>query len=876
MDVVINSQIQSPLVRTLARTKGKSQSFTHSIPDNVPPCSFSKIVLSAQNSGETQLGRNYKIKIPQYGYLRDAILKYTVQEAPIDSTVASIAKSLYEKHNFFLDDVQIRGTYAGAVGKTSLVGGVSKVRLYDDNSNLFVSNLSWFNLQSLAQSNYVTLGTEIDPDFVNLGILAPQFKTLLAGGTNAPQLSKANTAALGAVWNGQPSVVCSDPALTSASAVMAPTSYSETGGINAAGPYTQAIKINGNPRIWASVTRFYYNLYKLNKAGQFPIATMIWEALKREPIITTTEKLYTTRGASGISSYKTNPYDDVLWGKGAQGYNATGDRLDLTNEYSVDVGVTLPRFCALRPAGGDTVWIPKMPQLIFDAQGTAVGVNFIEMNLMHPLDQADTLAGTYLMKLSTDPASASTNFRRFQISEESEDFETWDWQTESQYYNGIAANVASTISLTTHNRPIQTIYPQETYMRIQRMPQSERIRFMKMMEPQISQQGVLGDKAGEKIMYYPMLLASTENPSYNFDTRFVEQLDIDVQTKDLASIFTSSDVEAQSASSTGVWDFATWVDQFRVAVFSVYFGANQAYNSIYEVQQVMTIPQSTIDLQANLRLTGVSADPSATTAYGSFNTYTQYTPRAWVLSLRTNSPVPRNFIKVECLAYYHNFHDRTAQAIRDANFKPNTPASLLQYNTYMESERSLKLSEIRNTQQINMNITTNNLVFGTSFMIRRRALNPLLTGKSDHYMNTLPVREVTLTASGQQIYHAEFDESALTDVWDYDLATGKVGRKYNNSVLIQSRVDEKTGEELWQYYLPFSFSSDMTYNSGSIAFQTLNNPVLSLTVDMGVNSTKGYNLIAEDDDFIVQVYHNYWNMIRIDSNTGAITRSLDL
>ncbi|MGZ8545894.1 MAG: hypothetical protein ACXWVU_00740, partial [Sulfuricurvum sp.] len=73
MDVTINSQIQSPLVRTLARTKGKSQSFTHNIADNVPPCSFTKIQIGAQNATETQFGRSYKLKSPQYGYLRDVI-----------------------------------------------------------------------------------------------------------------------------------------------------------------------------------------------------------------------------------------------------------------------------------------------------------------------------------------------------------------------------------------------------------------------------------------------------------------------------------------------------------------------------------------------------------------------------------------------------------------------------------------------------------------------------------------------------------------------------------------------------------------------------------------------------------------------------------
>ena len=67
MDVVVNSNIQSPLVRTLARTKGKSESFTNSLSDNVPPVSFSKIELSPDGGALGDYDRNYKFKIPQYG-----------------------------------------------------------------------------------------------------------------------------------------------------------------------------------------------------------------------------------------------------------------------------------------------------------------------------------------------------------------------------------------------------------------------------------------------------------------------------------------------------------------------------------------------------------------------------------------------------------------------------------------------------------------------------------------------------------------------------------------------------------------------------------------------------------------------------------------
>jgi hypothetical protein len=896
MDVVINSQIQSPLVRTLARTKGKSQSFTHSIPDNVPPCSFSKIVLNSQNSGETATGRNYKIKVPQYGYLRDAILRYTFRENTIDPTVVKNVQELYTTKYFFIGDIQVAGSYAAA-GTTATGGVVS------------ASNISWFNLQANIVSDYqsgIQGAAQANIDYAalqDLKMLAPQFDQLLAPApgtadqTANKQWMTGNTPALAAPYNGvqQCLTTCKGGVYnTNTVSTGLTTDYSVTGsapdGTNAgrAGPYTQIVGINGNPQMWSNHLRFYYNIYKLSQKGTGAvqnICQMIWNQLKLEAADTTDVNIYT----SFITGSNANTANG-LWG-GVRGTAGNGDITNtagitwvssgntvtwspsMAGEYGTTVKVTLPKTAALRSIGGQAVWIPKVPDLIFDATGTVVGVKFVPMDMLHPSDQASNPTATYLMSLSA--SDSATNFRKFQVYDTSDDLETYDWQTESQYYQGMAANVAQYVALSTHNRPIQTIYPQESYMRLQRMSMAERTRYLKMMEAQVTQSGVSGanGKPGEKTLYFPLLLASTENPSYNFDTRFVEQLDIDVQTQQLVNIFTASDAQRQ-VPATGLFDFSSWIKAYRAAVFEIQWSSDP-FASVLASPATVQVPTTTTTMLSNLSQSGVAADPSSD-YYQSFKDYMAQTPKAWVLALRTNTSVPQDYIKVDCLAYYHNFHDRTAQAIRDANFKPNTPASLLQYNTYAESSRDLKISEINGTVPISLNITTNNLVFGTSFLIRRRALNPIISGKTDHYMNTLPVKEVTITASGQQLYHSDFDEAALTDVWDYDLATGKVGRKYNNSVLVQSRYDEVTGEAFWCYHLPYCFSSDMTYNSGSIAFQTLNNPVLTIKVDMGKDSSKGLMVVGSDNDYTIQVFHNYWNMIRIDSNTGAITRSLDL
>lgn len=140
-----------------------------------------------------------------------------------------------------------------------------------------------------------------------------------------------------------------------------------------------------------------------------------------------------------------------------------------------------------------------------------------------------------------------------------------------------------------------------------------------------------------------------------------------------------------------------------------------------------------------------------------------------------------------------------------------------------------------------------------TFLVRRRRTSPLYANKRDGYMQTLPIKAITLTGSGQQLYSAQFDEAQVTDLQSYPLASGQVGRPYNRSYLAQALVDSVTQERMYLYKIPFAFSSDMTYNSGSIALQTINNPVLSITIDVGTGASQPFNVQAIDDEFVIQV-----------------------
>lgn len=874
MDVVINSQIQSPLVRTLARTKGKSQSFTHNIADNVAPCSFSKIQLSSQNQGESQYGRNYKLKIPQYGYLRDIILKFTTRERAIPADVVSAAQSLYTFNYHALEDIRIAGSMLNVADPSAtLAGTINGVTIASRRR----SDLTWFNMQNIVTNNGASSGydaTTYDlPALIDVSqYLAPQFEKLLGitGGTDV-------TIATGN--NGVTTVV------TSGSGDLAPTSKGDANGgaDGTAGPYTQIVKINGGPDMWSALTRLYFSIYELSKITTLeangsikythPLARMVWDALINEPIQYAQMPVYS---ANGLTAPATLTYGVVT--------STTGNRTVLTGS---NVGYTLncvlPRTAVAISRAGQTFWIPKIPQFRWDANGTIVGVDFVPLHLLHPNDNGDSLSDISLIsKLSTDPSKAGTNYRQFSIGSgggRNDDFNTWDWQSESFYYPGLAANIAERVQLSTHNRPIQTIFPQETLARIQMLEPAERSRYMKMMQARVSQTGKPGEKAGEKTMYFPLFLSSTENPSFNYDTRFVEQLDIDVITNSMDKIFVSSDVNVGAQSQ--LVTLKSWFDSLRSTLFN--WDWSNTVSGVTTIGPQAVRPGSgSFAASVGTASQAIRADlvqNSAIDLYAtSYSVYQGLSVRSYVLSLRNFFSVPENFIKVEALTYFHNFHDATAQAIRDSNFKPGVPASLLTYNTYMETVRPITLKELQNTTALQVLLTTNNLVNGTTFFVRRRFTNVNLANKRDHLMQTLPIKNATLTASGQQLYTANLDEAQITDVFHYPLASGAIGRKYNRTNLSQALSDPLTGESFYVYHIPFAFSSDLTYNSGSVAFQTLNNPVLTVTVDVGKDASRPFNVTGSDSvpEWELVVYHNYWQMIRIDSNTGAITRSLDL
>lgn len=96
MNVAINSQVQSPFVRTLEAVPTKGGSFTHHIPDNVPPVSQSRVAQTTVSGGFVDDDQTVTFDIPQFGYLHKTVLRARVQYSTTAASTAIIPDTFYD------------------------------------------------------------------------------------------------------------------------------------------------------------------------------------------------------------------------------------------------------------------------------------------------------------------------------------------------------------------------------------------------------------------------------------------------------------------------------------------------------------------------------------------------------------------------------------------------------------------------------------------------------------------------------------------------------------------------------------------------------------------------------------------------------------
>lgn len=817
MDIVINSNVQSPLVRTLSATQGKSASFTHHIKDNVPPVSFTKIVLSPDGGAAGTYNRNYKFKIPQYGYLRNFIVKFTASENVIGTAIMA---DIFNTCHIQTSGSKTLENYVQYVGPTAVTHGV----LYEMKL-LFGANRTVLN----ASTNGVN-----GQDFVPNGFVPP-FEGLVRNGNMDPWASMWMRISGGSNYNITNDTNQASTAIGSAR--IFPYRYvPRYDALSAFGRNIHFLTTGQTADL--PVTEGYYDeSYDFNTATAATFGMIDWEV--------------------GV------PLDGLEWHQIA--HTLTG--------------------------AAPLTW------LISDNEATNFGTSGVAAST------EGSIGGEIAAGFTTGNGPCSNvQLRNRYLGQRLQS--TYDWCSQANLSKHLGALMPITVTLSTHNRVIQTIYPSETLARIYRMPTDKKRRFLAMIRPHVTSgpssvyqnnfafTGAAGDLTGGRLTnnvawlrsaftgttndptgatntprtwdcYFPCFFSFFEDPSMNLDTRFVENLEIDVLVNTTANIYAAEDL-----------------------------GANVA--------------------NIGTPVASATTDSSGVVLVGQASRNTLSTYNGWHSSeFRQRVKVINDaLLTVTALAYYHNFHDSTSQAIRDSNFKPNVPANVLGYNTYSESPVLVTAQTIAQGATININLSCNNLTQEIVFLVRRRqrniATNVQQTKQAfEDFFTTLPIKSVTLTGSGQQLYAATGAEAILTDQWDFPLSSVETGQAtsadtgiYADNHASMYAQSKPRCDGFFAYRIPFSFSADKTYNSGSIALQTINNPVLSIqffplvgwvinddqlaserpsvfNLDENMGTDIGLQTVF-DNDFQIEVYENYWQLIRIDSNTGAVTKSLDL
>lgn len=252
---------------------------------------------------------------------------------------------------------------------------------------------------------------------------------------------------------------------------------------------------------------------------------------------------------------------------------------------------------------------------------------------------------------------------------------------------------------------------------------------------------------------------------------------------------------------------------------------------------------------------------------------------------------------------YHNFHDSIYNSVRDSNFKRGVPASVYSHDWNLAATGKW----VDGSANLNLEIKSRKLVTELIIVAKQLGSNQLIApvgnSKSDY---TFPEHtcnyKVELVGSGRTIVDSTNKLLQGPDSADYDLETRRLmgngvshggtswsvapvtsnhiehyltsgvsagvsgSNSYSGGVITQSGVDVSFGENLCS--MRFGFQTSDEYYSGGLALQTISNPTIIIT-PFDEPSWAG-----SDVEFNVYVKHAL--MVRIDSGTGAITRTLDV
>lgn len=234
--------------------------------------------------------------------------------------------------------------------------------------------------------------------------------------------------------------------------------------------------------------------------------------------------------------------------------------------------------------------------------------------------------------------------------------------------------------------------------------------------------------------------------------------------------------------------------------------------------------------------------------------------------------------RMELVYTYHNFHDNVENAIRNKNYKKGVPASILQHDYIKEGDVTTVYDGATTTSTITIKLRSNYLM--SHFYLLTSTGSGVATKVPA--LPTNPVFDLEVQGSGRVLWKTNMLE-AVADLCPYTLNTLnhrdlRTLGTYNNFDTKIAGAYTAVSDELWDQgggdanlfenlatVLPFAFDSNTSVHTGGIALQSVADPKIIVKV-FGVDLTSNAYVAA---------YVQYRTLIRIDSDSGVMTKAMN-
>lgn len=223
------------------------------------------------------------------------------------------------------------------------------------------------------------------------------------------------------------------------------------------------------------------------------------------------------------------------------------------------------------------------------------------------------------------------------------------------------------------------------------------------------------------------------------------------------------------------------------------------------------------------------------------------------------------------------------------------------------------LSIGNSTRFVDLQLKTNHLVFATHFMVRKHSdmggdgnTSPMVSGEATPLIGTtsltntvgahriysrcLPVHYFQLLSAGRVLYESDGDSQLnLTQSGFYNgtgLDSGLSATRGENRFLSTGADPTRTsGKPFNIYSINFGLQASRLENTGSLSYQNLNNPTLRIYFkpDTWAEYVTKNNTTTSQSDAVtaaalgvqVDVVHEFYNVVTINSGNGEITSGLN-